>query len=294
MITKSHEDVTFDIINYLILTVFLLAVLYPLYFVAIASFSDPNMVNAGKVWLIPQGITFEGYQRILDDPQIWIGYRNSLFYTVFGTALNVVLTLTAAYALSRKDLDGRNIVMAMLVFTMLFGGGLIPRYLVVKNLKMLDTVWAMLIPNAVGVWNIIICRTFFQSTIPDEMLDAAMMDGCSSSRFFIRIVLPLSSALIAVMILFYGVSHWNAFFDALIFLRNQKLYPLQLILREILIENEVELQMMEDAETVAAQQRIAETIKYGVIMVASIPMLILYPFLQKYFVKGVMIGAIKG
>lgn len=295
VMTRSREDKIFDFFNYLILTLFLLVVLYPLYFIVIASFSDPNQVNAGKVWLIPKDITLEGYERIFNDSNIWLGYRNTIFYTVMGTIINVVLTLTSAYALSRKDLYGRNFFMGMMVFTMMFGGGLIPRYLLIKDLGMLDTVWAMIIPNAVGVWNVIISRTFFQTTIPDELFEAATIDGCSNTRFFTRIVLPLSPALIAVMVLFYGVGHWNAFFDAMIYLKNSKLYPLQLILRDILIKNEMQSQMlMEDAETVAAQQRIAETIKYGVIIVASVPVMILYPFLQKYFVKGVMIGAIKG
>ncbi len=290
----SAQDALFDAANYVILSLALLAVLYPLYFIVIASFSDPAYVNAGQVLLLPKGITFEGYARILAHAELWNGYRNTVFYTILGTTINVSLTLTAGYALSRKDLAGRRLVTRLLVFTMLFQGGLIPRYLLVKNLGMTNTIWAMVIPNAVTVWNLIIARTFFQSTIPDEMLEAAVMDGCSTTRFFFRIVLPLSPAIIAVLTLFYGVGHWNAFFDALIFLRNKKLYPLQIILRDILIAAQLQNEMVSDAESIEEKMRVAETIKYGVIIFASIPVLILYPFLQRYFVKGVLIGAIKG
>jgi len=272
----------------------LLAVLYPLYFIVIASVSDPNAINSGQVWFWPKNLTFEGYERILGDSAIWRGYRNSILYTALGTTINVFLTLTAAYALSRKDLVGRNLIMFFFAFTMFFSGGLIPTYLVVRDLKMINTIWALVIPNAVAVWNIIIARTFFESTIPQELLEAAQIDGCSNTKFFWKIVLPLAKPLIAIMILFYGIGHWNSFFDALIYLRDEALYPLQIILRNILIQNEMSAQMVMDVESYAAQQRVAELVKYGVIMVASVPPLILYPFLQKYFVKGVFVGSIKG
>ncbi|MGI8315922.1 carbohydrate ABC transporter permease [Halobacillus mangrovi] len=291
---KTKEDIVFDVLNYVMLTIMLLAVLYPLYFIIIASISNPDRIYAGDVWLFPKDITFEGYKRIFQDSMIWIGYKNSIIYTVVGTALNVTLTLMAAYALSRKDLKGRTVILMVLVFTMFFSGGLIPTYLVVKNLGMVNTMWAMILPKAVAVWNIIVTRAFFQSTIPDALLEAAKMDGCSNTKFFTKIVLPLSKPIIAVMVLFYAVGHWNSYFDALIYLNDESLYPLQLVLRNILIQNEAAANMVSDIGSYAAQQRISELIKYGVIIVATIPLLIIYPFVQKYFVKGVMIGGIKG
>ncbi len=293
--SRSRQDKLFDFMNYCILTVALVLVLYPIYFIIIASISNPNLVSAGRVLFWPKEITMEGYQRIINYPRLWVGYKNTILYAVIGTTINLTLTLTAAYSLSRKDLKGRNLIMGFLVFTMLFSGGLIPRYLLIMDLGMLNTIWAMVIPNAVGVWNVIIAKTFFQTTLPEEMLEAAVIDGCSNTNFFVRIVLPLSPAIIAVLALFYGVGHWNAFFDALIFLRDQKLYPLQIILREILISTQLlGSGMFSDGEIAAEQARIAESIKYGVIIIASVPILVFYPLLQKYFVKGVMIGAIKG
>ncbi|WP_163538768.1 carbohydrate ABC transporter permease [Gracilibacillus sp. YIM 98692] len=293
-INRTKEDKIFDVINITLLTLMLLAILYPLYFIVIASISNPDRIFAGDVWLYPIEVTFEGYARIFQDGKIWIGYKNTIIYTAVGTAINIALTLTAAYALSRKDFFGRNFFMFMFVFTMFFSGGLIPTYLVVQNLGMVNTMWAMIIPKAVAIWNIIVARTFFQSTIPDEMLEAAKVDGCSNTKFFTKIVLPLSKPVIAVMVLFYAVGHWNSYFDALVYLNDEALYPLQLILRNILIQNEAAATMVSDVESVAAQQRVADLIKYGVIIVGSLPLLIVYPFIQKYFVQGVMIGGIKG
>lgn len=293
-IKRTKEDKIFDAINITLLSFLLLAVLYPLYFIIIASISNPDRIFAGDVWLFPKEITFEGYIRIFQDGKIWTGYKNTIIYTVLGTALNILLTLTAAYALSRKDFYGRTFFMVMFVFTMFFSGGLIPTYLVVRDLGMVNTMWALIIPKAVAVWNIIVARTFFQSTVPDEMLEAAKMDGCSNTKFFLKIVLPLSKPVIAVMVLFYAVGHWNSYFDALIYLNDESLYPLQMILRNILIQNEAASSMVGNIDSFAAQQRIAELIKYGVIIVGSLPLLIVYPFIQKYFVHGVMIGGIKG
>jgi putative aldouronate transport system permease protein len=269
-------------------------VVYPLYFIVIASISNPNMIYEGKVWFLPKDITFEGYQRIFNDSKIWLGYKNSIIYTFVGTIVNVAFTLMAAYALSRRDLYGRNLIMFLFLFTMFFSGGLIPTYLVVKDLGLLNTMWALILPKAVAVWNVIVARTYFQTSIPNELLEAAKMDGCSDAKFFWKIVVPLSKPIVAVMVLFYAVGHWNSYFDALIYLNNEDLYPLQLILRNILIQNEASTQMISDLDSLAAKQRVSELIKYGVIIVASIPLLILYPFVQKYFVKGVMIGGIKG
>ncbi|QIZ10841.1 carbohydrate ABC transporter permease [Priestia megaterium] len=294
MTRKSKEDKVFDIINFFLVAIILLLVVYPLYFIVIASISDPNMIYEGKVWLLPKELTLEGYQRIFGDSKIWLGYKNSIIYTVVGTIVNVSFTLMAAYALSRKDLYGRNVIMFLFLMTMFFSGGLIPTYLVVKNLGLLNTMWALILPKAVAVWNVIVAKTFFESSIPNELLEAARIDGCSDVKFFWKIVLPLSKPIVAVMVLFYAVGHWNSYFDALIYLNNENLYPLQLILRNILIQNQASTMMISDLDSLAAKQRVSELIKYGVIIVATIPLLIVYPFVQKYFVKGVMIGGIKG
>ncbi|WP_078393722.1 carbohydrate ABC transporter permease [Shouchella patagoniensis] len=293
-VKRTKGDKVFDAVNMFMLTLGCLIVLYPLYFIVIASISDPNRIFAGDVLFLPKDMTLDGYKRIFQDPGIWNGFKNTFLYSSLGTAISVSLTVTAGYALSRKDLAGRNVIMAFLLVTLFFHGGMIPTYLVVRDLGMVNTVWAMVIPNAVGLWNVIICRTFFQTSIPKDMLEAAQIDGCNDCKFFSKIVVPLSKPIIAVMVLFHVVTHWNSFFDALIYLNNDSLYPLQLILRNLLIQSEVSSQMIGDVESNQAQLAVAEQIKYGVIIVSSIPLLILYPFLQKYFVKGVMIGSIKG
>ena len=295
-IRLSKGDLVFEIVNNTVLALVLIAVLYPLVFIVSASFSDPTEILLGNMWLIPRGVTTEGYRRIFANERIWLGYRNTIIYTVLGTTLNVVLTIAGAYPLSRKDFTGRRIIMAFVVFTMFFTGGLIPLYLVVRNLGLLNTRAAMIILNAVAVWNLIITRTYFQSTIPDELLDSAQMDGCSNLRFLGSVVLPLSLPIVAVMGLFYGVSHWNAFFNALIYLSDSKLFPLQIILREILIQNEMREMAIDvfDPDLALRDAMIAESIKYGVIIVASVPVLLAYPFIQRYFVKGVMVGSLKG
>lgn len=292
-ISLSKADRLFDIINYAVLTLVLLVVAYPLYFIVIASVSDPVAVYAGKVVFYPQSFTWEGYQRILEYEQFFSGYRNTVIYTVVGTLVNVIITIPGAYALSRKDLVGRNTVMMLITFTMIFNGGLIPSYLLIMEMNLYNSMWALILPVAVSSWNLIVARTFFQQTIPDELLEAAVLDGCSNAQFFVRVVLPLSKSIVAVMVLFYAVSHWNSYFNALIYLKTPTKYPLQLVLRSILFENSMG-DMVEDAATLAAQQRMGDLIKYGVIMASSLPLLILYPFLQRYFIQGVMIGAVKG
>ncbi|MFD1989539.1 carbohydrate ABC transporter permease [Paenibacillus nicotianae] len=291
---KSRGDMWFDIINYILLTFIMLLVLYPLYFVLVASFSDPNYIYSGEIWLFPKGFTLDGYARIFNDSSIWIGYANSILYATLGTLIGVAVTVFAAYPLARKNLAGKSLIMWFLLITMFFSGGLIPTYLLIKDLHLLNTMWALILPGAGGVFNVIIVRTFFQSSIPDEMWEAASIDGCSNTRFFWSIVLPLSKSILAVMVLYHVVGFWNGFFDALIYLSDDKKYPLQLVLRNILIQNQVNSGMMIDVESYAAKMRVTELIKYGVIMVSSLPLLMLYPFLQKYFVKGVMIGSIKG
>jgi putative aldouronate transport system permease protein len=296
MMKDSRLDRIFLFFNGLFLTVLVLLVLYPLLYIVSASISDPVLVNSGKMWLLPKGITFEGFQRVFQNPEIWTGYRNTIFYTLLGTTINLCITLPCAYALSRKDLIGRSGFMALIIFTMFFNGGLIPGYLLVKSLGMVNTVWALLIPAAASAWNIIITRTFFQVSIPRELEEAAEIDGCSIFRLFFNIVLPISAPIIAVIALFYGVGHWNQYFSALIYLSDRGLYPLQLILREILVLNEMKASMLEGADYIALEEqaRIAGIIKYAIMIVSALPLLVAYPFVQRFFVKGVMVGSLKG
>ena len=297
-IKESRGDRIFNAINIFILTIILILTFYPVLFVTVASISDPDLVNAGKVILFPRGISFNGYKNVFKDPRILISYRNTIFYTVVGTTLNLIVTLPAAYALSRKDFIGRNFFTSLFMVTMFFGGGLIPTYLLIKNLRMLNTIWVMLIPGLTSMWNLVITRTFFETNIPSELKDAAEIDGCSNFRLFFSIVLPLSSAIIAVMALFFGVGHWNSYFNALIYLSNKKLFPLQLILREILVKSEFDAEMLligsHDAGALSDELKAAEQIKYTLIIVSTLPIMLVYPFIQKFFVKGVMVGAIKG
>lgn len=270
----------------------LVVVAYPLYFVLIASVSDPVDIYAGRVWLWPRGLTFAGYERIFNTGPIWSGYANTIFYAVFGTLLNIAMTVTVAYPLSSRRFSGRYLLMIFLLVTLYFEGGLIPKYLLVRSLGLLDTRAVMVIMGAAMVWHIIITRTFFQTTIADELYEAAAIDGCNHIPFFLRIVLPLSRPVIAVLAIYYGVEHWNDYFKALIFLDDPDKYPLQLVLRSILILNDP--QTVTDIADLQERQRAAELIKYGSIVVASLPLLIVYPFLQKYFVQGIMIGSLKG
>ncbi|MGN7358255.1 carbohydrate ABC transporter permease [Paenibacillus sp. SAF-054] len=293
-IREPKGDRLFMFLIYLFLSVVLILVAVPLIYILSSSFSSPQAVVSGKVWLFPVDFTLEGYKAVFRNPQIGVGYLNSLFYTVVGTTINVTLTVMLAYPLAKKTLYGRHFFMVLLVITMMFDGGLIPYYLVVKNLHLLDTRWAMILPGALGVFQVIVARTFFQTTIPDELAEAAELDGCSDIRFIYSIVLPLSKPIIAVMTLMYAVGHWNAYFDALIFLRKPDLFPLQIILRNILILNTVDASMMADVSQMQAQQGLKDLLKYSLIVVASAPVLIIYPFVQKHFVKGVMIGSLKG
>ncbi|GIO67371.1 carbohydrate ABC transporter permease [Paenibacillus cookii] len=294
MLLESRGDRAFNMIVYVILSVVAVIVLYPLIFVLSASFSDPQTVLRGEMLLWPKGFNLNSYSKIFQNQDILSGYSNTLLYTTIGTLINLVMTVLGAYPLSRKDFVGKNAVMALFVFTMFFGGGLIPTYLLIKDLGMLNTFWVMVIPNAVSIWNIIIMRTFFQQSIPYELQEAATIDGCSNIQILTRIILPLSMPIIAVMILFYAIGHWNAFFSALLYLSDKEKFPLQLILREILIQGQTSDMVKMSTESAIKQQREVEGIKYAVLVVANIPVLILYPFLQRYFVKGVMIGAIKG
>ena len=279
---------------YLFLILILIVVLYPLIYVVSASFSNPADVAAGRVVLFPVNPTMVGYDAVLKNVKIVKGFLNSVFYLIAGTSLQVAMTMLAAYPLSRKEFYGRQVINALFVFTMYFSGGLVPSYLLLKNLHLLNTRAAVIVPTAMSVWNVIIARTYLQTTIPDELFEAAELDGCSIIGFFFKIVLPLSAPIIAVLVLYYGVGNWNSYFNAMIYLKSQELYPLQLVLREILKLGKVDMTMVTDMEALQRLQGLTALLKYSVIVVASLPMMLIYPFVQKYFVKGVMIGSLKG
>lgn len=292
-ISNTRSDKIFDAVNYIVMTLIFIVEVYPLFFMLIASFSDPNMVNAGKVFLWPRGWMLDGYKRIFSISKIWLGYRNTAIYTIVGCAISVSFTLTGGYALAQSKLPGNKLFMGLFTFTMFFSGGLIPTYLVVRALGLLDSIWAMTLPGAVSVWNLIIARTFFKTNIPKELEEAAEMDSCSQLGFFFRIALPLTKALIAIMFLFYMVGYWNEYFKGIIYMKTATKYPLQLILRDILITN-TNNDMVGDIRDKLQQQKTAELLKYGVIIVSTLPLLIAYPFVQKFFVQGVLIGSLKG
>ncbi|CAM4341434.1 putative aldouronate transport system permease protein [Paenibacillus endophyticus] len=298
-VKETGKDKLFLAFNYIYVLLAFIIVAYPVVYMISASISDPKLVGSGEMWLLPKGITFEGYERVFQNKSIWTGYGNTILYTVVGTAINLFVTLPAAYALSRKDFAGRNFFMGMFMVTMFFGGGLVPSYLLIKELGMVNTIWAIVIPSAASIWNIIVARTFFQSSIPKELQEAAQIDGCSNIRLFMKIILPLSMPIIAVMALFYGVGNWNSYFSALIYLNDAAKYPLQLVLRQILVLQEMSAQGggAIDASTASAlnsKAEIAALVKYSVIIVATAPIIAVYPFLQRYFVQGVMIGSVKG
>lgn len=294
LIKPTVGDRIFDIFVYVILCAGFIVVAYPLLFVLSSSFSDPQAVVSGKVWLFPVKPTLQGYIAVFKNSQIVTGFMNSLFYMVVGTTVNIVMTVCAAYPLSRKELQGRSVLTIYFVITMFISGGLIPSYLLVKNLGLLDSRWALIIPAAMSVWNVIITRTFFQATIPQELYEAAQLDGAGDFRFLVSIAIKLSAPIIAVMALYYGVGHWNTYFSALIYLKSPELFPLQIILRSILVVNNIDPTMVVDFDVLRRKQGLADVLKYSVIVVASVPVLLIYPFVQKYFVKGVMIGSIKG
>jgi putative aldouronate transport system permease protein len=292
-IRESFGDQVFLTIVYITLTIVLLVVLYPIVYVFSASFSSPLAVSSGKVWLFPVDFSLRGYEVMLGDKQIITGYANSLYYTFFGTIISVLLTISVAYPLSRPKLFGRNFLMFFITFTMIFSGGLIPTYMVVKELGMLNTRWALIIPGAVAAFFVIIARTFFQLNIPEELAEAAELDGCSDLNFLFKVVIPLSGPIIAVLALMYAVGQWNAYFDALIYLKTATLQPLQLVLRTILILN-ISGGGAVDAATLLKRRELADLLKYVVVVVGSLPVLMIYPFVQRYFVKGMLIGSIKG
>lgn len=292
--TSTRSDKIFYIVITIILSVFFLLVLYPCVYVLSASFSSGKAVTAGKVFLWPVDVSLEGYRTVFNTSTVWLGFRNSVFYTVCGTAINIFVTIIAAYCLARPDVPGRNGLMLLFTFTMFFSGGMIPSYMLVSRLGFVNTPWALLLPGAMSVYNMIIARTFMHSSIPNELLEAAKLDGCSDIGYLMRVVLPLSKAIIAVLVLFYGVGHWNAYFNAMIYLHDKALYPLTLFLREILMADQIDPSTVQDPELQARLAEAAGVIKYALIVVSMVPILLIYPFIQKYFVKGVMIGSVKG
>ncbi len=292
-IRHGLDDRIFDGVVTVIGILIMLIVLVPLIFVVAASFSDPELVLRGKVLLIPKGFTVKAYTMVFENQEIWQGYRNTIFYTVAGTAINIVLTVMAAYPLSRKEMAGRRFFTLVILFTMYFNGGLIPTYLLVRDLGMYNTVWAILIPAAISTYNLIVAKSFFEQSIPQELYESAKLDGCGNVRMLFSIVLPLSKAILAVLVLYYGVAHWNAYFNALIYLRDTTKHPLQVILRNILLLGQTE-QMGSNDVGMGEKIKMVEAIKYSVIVVSSVPILLLYPLAQRYFVSGVMIGAVKG
>lgn len=292
---KLTQDKVVYFINYIMLTVLLVMVLYPLIYIISCSFSSGDALMSGKVKLFPVDPTLQSYQAVFKYQSIWTGYRNSIIYAVVGTVISMVLTLFAAYPLSRDDFRGKKIFTMIILFTMMFSGGLIPTYLLVKNLGLMDTIWAVVLPGAVSAYNIIVARTFFANTIPKELQEAAEMDGCSDFRFFIKIVIPLSTPIIAVLSLWVVVGLWNSYFGPMIYLNAQEKYPLQLVLRRILLLSQVNLNQSNiNPELIRKNQYLSEMLKYGTIIISTVPLMIIYPFVQKYFVKGVMVGSVKG
>lgn len=292
-IRRSREDFAFDVVNTVICSLLLVLFAFPLYNFVIASISSSNAVYNGLVTWKPVDFTMDGYAEVFRNQSIWIGYRNSLLYTVAGVLISMFLTTTVAYAVSRKEFMLRGLVMRMMTFTMYFGGGLIPTYLLIRDMRMLHTIWPVLLLGSVSVMNVIIMRTSFMTGIPDELREAAFLDGCGDTRFLITVVLPLSKAVLAVIVLYYGIGYWNAYFNAMIYLDNPDAYPLQLVLRQILFQSRVDITDLTD-ELALSRLKLQESIKYCVIVVASLPPMLAYPAVQKYFIHGVMIGSIKG
>ena len=295
-IREPRSDRVLHAVMLVLLMMFTVTIVYPFVYIVSASLSTPSAVTSGEMWLWPVGFSLDAYQAILDYPAIPRGFANSLLYSGASMLLGTAITIAGGYALSRRDLIGRNVITFAFILTMMFSGGMIPTYLVVKNLGMLNTIWALIIPTAVSVWQLIVTRTFFQTTIPQELLECSRLDGASDLRFFFQIVLPLSKPIIAVNLLLYGVATWNAYFNALIYLTDEDLYPLQLVMRNILLENTFDPSRMTNADPqrILEMQQLADKLKYALIIIASVPPLIAYPFVQKHFVKGMMIGSLKG
>lgn len=293
-VKKLKSDRVFDFVIYTIAVVLTILALYPMYFIVIASISDPNLVAKGDILLYPRGFTLDGYKHLISMQNLWVGYGNTILYSLVGTLIMLAVNIPVAYALSRKDLVGRGFFTLFFVFPMFFGGGLIPTFIIINNwFHLLDTFTVMVLPFSVIAYYIVVARTFFNTSLPGELWDAAQIDGCGNLRYFFTIVLPLSKAILAVIALWAAVGHWNSYFNAMIYLRSAERYPLQLVMRNILINNEMAAAAM-TGSAAAEINRKANLIKYGAIVVSSLPIMCMYPFVQKYFNQGVMIGALKG
>ena len=291
-VKESVGDHVFNILNTILMILISLVIVYPLWYVILASITDPAIVNSGKFLLLPQGFYVAGYQEAFDYPQIWAGYKNSIIYTVVGVIVALVATIPGAYALSRRDMAGRKGIMFLFTFTMFFNGGMIPLFLTVQNVNIYNTMWAIVLPIGVSVYNLIVCRSFFEANLPIELLEASKLDGCSDFGFFFKIAIPLSSTIIAVMVLFYATGLWNIYFNAIMFLRDEDKMPLQVVLRNLILSNQL-MQGASGAEMVE-KQKLVDQLKYVIVTLAAFPLVIVYPFVQKYFAKGVMVGAVKG
>lgn len=292
-IHETTEDTIFNIVNLILLSIGFIVVLYPLIYILSSSFSSPQAVSSGRVVLWPVELSLRGYEEVFSHAQVVVGFKNTIFYTIVGTCVNMVMTVLAAYPLSRKTLPGRRVLNFLFMFTMIFNGGLIPAYILNTNLGLVNTRWVMIIPMALSVYNVTIARSFFQSSIPEEMIEAAQVDGATHFRIMVQLVLPLSKSVLAVLVLYYAVGHWNQYFQAFIYLSNRDLFPLQIVLRDILILNSMNNQIT-DPQLMAAKQGMADLIKYSLIVISTGPFMILYPFIAKHFVQGVMIGSVKG
>lgn len=290
----SLDDKIYYGITGIVLVLFLIIVLYPLIYIVSASFSSAAAVTSGRVFLWPVEPGIEGYKAVFKHPNILNSYKNSFIYTVVGTCINLAMTMIAAYPLSRRDLPHKGVFMFLFTFTMMFNGGMIPDYILLKDLKWIDTIWALVIPGAINVTNLIITRTFLMTSIPFALWEAAQIDGCSDFGYFWRIVLPLAKPVMAVITLYYAVGHWNSYFSAFLYLNSPEKFSMQLVLREILIANSMDTNMVVDVAMAEQQQNLADLLKYSLIIVSSVPVLVMYPFVKKFFVKGVMIGSLKG
>ena len=293
-IRPSVGDKTLTVSVILITALFALVVFIPLWNIVVSSFSDVNAVLGGRVSLWPVDFSLDGYKAVLSNKDVGTGYLNTLAYTVIGTIVNISVTMICAYPLTRRELPFRGLIMFLFTFTMFFGGGLIAAYLNISNLHMINTFWVMILPGAMSVYNMVLARTFIQSSIPNDLMEAARIDGCSYTRYFFKIVLPLSPAILAVLALNYAVGHWNSYFSALIYLRDRSRFPLQLFLREILIANTIDDSLLVDPESNEIRQGLADVLKYALIVISTLPVLCFYPFAQRYFMQGIMIGSLKG
>lgn len=289
----SVGDRIFNLVNAVIMIIICLVIVYPIYYVIIASITDPVIVNSGRPLFYPVKLYLNGYKTTLSYTPLWTAYGNTISYTVVGTLVSLFATIPAGYALSRKDLPGRRGLIFLFTFTMFFSGGIIPLYLTIRNLGIYNSIWAMVLPVAVSAYNLIVCRSFFEAGVPDELLEASKVDGYSDFTFFFKIAIPLSSTIIAVMCLFYATAMWNQFFNALMYLQDDNKMPLQVVLRNLVLMNQAN-QMGSSGDAMVTKQKLAEQLKYCIVVVSAAPLLVVYPFIQKYFAKGVTIGAVKG